>query len=802
MEQRTFIATGNARTVLSMMPRGIAYASISSPSYWRQRDYGVKGQLGQEETVAEYIENLCAVYDEVWNVLRDDGTCWVNLGDTYINNVSRLGKAGNGKQTTYRAGRMTTDVPHKSLALIPFRFAIAMQDRGWIIRNVIIWHKPNCIPSSATDRFTVDFEYLFFFSKRPRYYFQQQTEPIKESSIARLLRNQSKHHKLYEGAPGQKPHSLHKGHDAYQNGTRPLPICRNKRCVWCIPTANCHEAHFAVFPEELIETPILAACPEYGYVLDPFLGSGTTAIVCERLNRSCIGIELNPAFAALAKKRIKNAWRYEKEAVSPKRASSRQVSVRLPAIERDARLTPNICTQRLDLVRLVAVDGPLLLEPEPRKRIMRLLNNYRRWNLEKPLVMLGVHNDDERNAADVFQAEATDLATFNVVRQGRHNERLKNAVALYWQHIDQNARDHHLNRGILHLARRGGNRQPRFIDRFTEGKGTTCNAWTPDGGFIQAGVAMGHCPVGCTVCYMQAAYREAMTVYLNLEDLESELGRWCGHPHPVNFSAKSGFMEYDQWFCGDDGEGSPVQFVIDACVRAQVMPYILTKIAFPRYLKFHGNVHLGVSLMPEAIRREIAPFGSPTEELLESLAWAMSEGAASAGIRLFVMSQFLDQYVPLLKLCRDSLGHRAGGLRHIGQYGMTGRLRFALLAEERQGHGNRGHSGVPIVSQKMSAKIQHHFANITDPRRRKVTFPLINIVVIAVCAVICGADDFVAIADFGKLKRKWFTRFLDLKGGIPSHDRFNSVLARIKPAEFGNVCSVGSRRCTKSPTGK
>jgi DNA modification methylase len=108
-------------------------------------------------------------------------------------------------------------------------------------------------------------------------------------------------------APGQTPHSLHKGNDAYRNGSRPLPTCRNRRCVWSINTASCPEEHFAVFPEELIETPILASCPEHGYVLEPFLGSGTTAIVCERLNRSCLGIELNPAFVKIAKDRIRDA---------------------------------------------------------------------------------------------------------------------------------------------------------------------------------------------------------------------------------------------------------------------------------------------------------------------------------------------------------------------------------------------------------------------------------------------------------------------------------------------------------------
>ncbi|MGO9112960.1 MAG: DNA methyltransferase [Thermoguttaceae bacterium] len=317
-----------------------------------------------------------------------------------------------------------------------------------------------------------------------------------------------------------------------------------------------------------------------------------------------------------------------------------------------------ISQQRLDLVRLISVDGSLLLGPGPHSRILRLLNNYRRWNLPKPLMMLAVHDKAEEGAAADFQANADNLGTFHVVPQERHNERRSNAADLYWQYVDPAAKDYRLNRGILHLARRGGTGQPTFIDKFTEGMGTTCAAWTPDSGFVQAGVATGHCPVGCKVCYLQGPYREAMTVFLNLEDLEAELQSWQGHLHPINFSAKSGLIEYDRWFCNDDGEGSIAQFIIDACAKASVIPYFLTKIVFPRYLRFDGTVQVGISLMPENIRKVIAPFGSPTEELLSSLEWAVSAGAVNPGIRLFALRQYLDQYVPLLKLCRQYLGQR------------------------------------------------------------------------------------------------------------------------------------------------
>jgi site-specific DNA-methyltransferase (cytosine-N4-specific) len=161
------------------------------------------------------------------------------------------------------------DVPRKSLCLIPFRFAIEMVRRGWLLRNVIIWHKPNVVPESVKDRFTLDFEYLFFFAKSPRYYFQQQFEPSTQPVTVRDRSTQ-----------------------------------RNKRCVWSISTRGFAGNHFAAYPEALLETPIAAGCPVGGVVLDPFLGTGTTALAAERLGRRWIGIELNPAYVQLAQERL------------------------------------------------------------------------------------------------------------------------------------------------------------------------------------------------------------------------------------------------------------------------------------------------------------------------------------------------------------------------------------------------------------------------------------------------------------------------------------------------------------------
>ena len=360
--------------------------------------------------------------------------------------------------------------------------------------------------------------------------------------------------------------------------------------------------------------------------------------------------------------------------------------------------TTEICQRRLNLVRLVSVDGRLLLDQSPRSRILHLLDNYHHWGLAKPLIMVAVHNEVERDAADDFQASTNKCGTFHVVLQGRYNERRRNAVRLYWQHVDPTAKDYRLNRGILHLVQRGGAGQPRFIDYFTGGEGTTCCAWTPEGGFAQAAVATGHCPVGCKICYLQAAYREPMAVALNLEDLAVELRAWQGYRHPVNFGAKSGLIEYDRWFCGDDGEGSIAQFIIDACAQIGITPYFLTKVAFPRYLRFRGTVQVGISLMPESIRRKIAPFGSPTEELLSSLAWAVSADATNPGIRLLVMHQYLDQYVSLLTQCRKYLGQRRWRLTvDIPRFASDTLSKIAtrypdlapILARELDPHGRR-----------------------------------------------------------------------------------------------------------------
>lgn len=275
------IYVGHALDVLKTLPESSVNMCITSPPYWGLRDYktnpaiwndGWQGELGAEPNFNQYINHLCDVFDEVKRVLKDDGTCWVNIGDSYNN---------------------------KSLTLIPFRFAIEMQNRGWTVRNVIIWQKPNATPQSVKDRFTADFEYLFFFSKNKKYYFEQQLEPIKQSTYNRCKTGCG----INKGAnyQGLNKENFERIQRRILDGTI---SGRNKRTVWQIATHAYHGAHFAVFPSALIETPIKAGCPDGGIVLDPFIGSGTTAFVAKKLNRNWLGIELNPEYVKLAEERI------------------------------------------------------------------------------------------------------------------------------------------------------------------------------------------------------------------------------------------------------------------------------------------------------------------------------------------------------------------------------------------------------------------------------------------------------------------------------------------------------------------
>ena len=294
---------GDALTQLSKLESESVDCCITSPPYWALRDYKVEGQLGLEPTIDEYINKLTAIFDQVKRVLKKTGTCWVNIGDTYGQIKSHIGSNHHGQgpnalqmkhgHPNKPRGDYQRSVPIKSLSMIPERFAIRMIDHGWILRNKIIWHKPNCMPSSAKDRFTVDWEYVFFFVKNQKYFFETQYEPLTEPD---RIRNP-----MVDIVGGNKYANI-QSHNPFKQPSATLG--RIKRAVWRISTSAFSGTHFAVFPPKLIEPMIKAGCPTDGTVLDPFMGAGTTGMVALQNARDFIGIELNPSYIELARKRL------------------------------------------------------------------------------------------------------------------------------------------------------------------------------------------------------------------------------------------------------------------------------------------------------------------------------------------------------------------------------------------------------------------------------------------------------------------------------------------------------------------
>lgn len=311
---------GDALETLREIPDGAAQMCVTSPPYWGLRDYGVEGQLGLEPTPEQYVERMVDVFREVRRVLRDDGTLWLNIGDSY----AASGPAGGaGKQHT-NVG--SVDVPirkpmngckPKDLVGIPWMLAFALRADGWYLRSDIIWAKPNPMPESVTDRPTKAHEYLFLLSKRERYWYDAEAihEPPTPESLARYERNStydgSKAYAMKQGPRGsdkQRGHSRrHAGfNDRWDGMSREeqSSMGRNKRTVWTIATEPYPEAHFATFPTALVTPCVLAGCPEGGTVLEPFAGSGTTLQVAKELGRKSIGIELNEDYAKLATQRL------------------------------------------------------------------------------------------------------------------------------------------------------------------------------------------------------------------------------------------------------------------------------------------------------------------------------------------------------------------------------------------------------------------------------------------------------------------------------------------------------------------
>lgn len=302
------ILQGDSLEVLKTLPDNIIDCCITSPPYFGLRDYGVEGQIGLEETPEQYINKLVDIFHEVKRVLKDDGTLWVNIGDSYAGGAGRWGGSdflsdkqisNNGSLSQIPVSKkwQHKTIKSKDLIGIPWMLAFALRADGWYLRQDIIWHKPNPMPESVTDRCTKSHEYIFLLSKSQKYYFDY--EAIKEDAKTKPTKR-NKHAEGYQ-ADYAKGDRFSPGERVYGADGR-----RNKRDVWSVPVKPCKEAHFATFPEELIKPCILAGCEVDGVVLDPFFGSGTTGMVAQKYNRNYLGIELNPDYISIANKRNSN----------------------------------------------------------------------------------------------------------------------------------------------------------------------------------------------------------------------------------------------------------------------------------------------------------------------------------------------------------------------------------------------------------------------------------------------------------------------------------------------------------------
>ncbi len=307
MTQQHRILVGDCIEMMRTLPDQSVHTCITSPPYFGLRDYGVDGQIGLEASPREFIERLVAVFREVRRVLRDDGTLWVNMGDSYSNG-GRTWRAPD-KKSEGRAMETRPDdgLKPKDLLGMPWRLAFALQDDGWYLRQDIVWAKPNPMPESVRDRCTKAHEYLFLLSKSPRYYFDQ--DAIREPARAQAApesasrRNSfARETKYTDGEHGQTAQHRTGRNDVDYDETR------NKRSVWTVSTASFKGAHFATFPPDLIRPCVLAGSPRGEMVLDPFGGAGTTALVAMQEGRQSVICELNPEYAALARQRLDTAW--------------------------------------------------------------------------------------------------------------------------------------------------------------------------------------------------------------------------------------------------------------------------------------------------------------------------------------------------------------------------------------------------------------------------------------------------------------------------------------------------------------
>ncbi len=328
------IIQGNCLDVLKTLESESINCCITSPPYYGLRDYGSADQIGLEPSPQEYIEKLVSVFDEVFRILKPDGTLWLNIGDSYAGSCKGGAgypeNAGNYKQGSNKGmigtGAVTKvgwgDCKPKDLIGIPWMLAFALRDRGWYLRQDIIWHKPNPMPESAKDRCTKSHEYIFLLSKSQRYYFDSEAikEPCvgfnndppagSEGTLKPNSRKRKGNNKTFRGG------GVYTNNQSFNNSAEVEKKSvgnkenetglRNKRDVWTVATTGYSGAHFATFPAQLIEPCMLAGCPPGGTALDPFFGSGTTGEVAIRYGREFIGIEINPEYCKISEIRTNN----------------------------------------------------------------------------------------------------------------------------------------------------------------------------------------------------------------------------------------------------------------------------------------------------------------------------------------------------------------------------------------------------------------------------------------------------------------------------------------------------------------
>jgi len=324
---KTTLLLGDCLEQMRSLPDQSVNCCVTSPPYFGLRDYGMDGQIGLEETPDAFVARLVEVFREVKRVLRDDGTLWLNLGDSYarqggkVSDQPRHWDGREGDPGSMHATRHVDNMPGfkpKDLIGIPWRVAFALQADGWYLRQDIIWHKPNPMPESVKDRCTKAHEYIFLLSKSQKYYFDSDAikEPLAEASIGRAERKQRLMDRTGSGTLGKQIENGVDSSHAYaglalgRNGKTGYDLesgTRNRRSVWTVATKPYKGAHFATYPPELIRPCIRAGCPIGGTVLDPFGGSGTTAAVAVQEHRSAIICELNPEYLELARQRISAA---------------------------------------------------------------------------------------------------------------------------------------------------------------------------------------------------------------------------------------------------------------------------------------------------------------------------------------------------------------------------------------------------------------------------------------------------------------------------------------------------------------